>query len=102
MTSFSPVIFGNYRVTTVLLEKACMSIDDLKSLKLKVRKDADRTSLDAAHQTMIRNWNKLDSALYDHFLEVHNKKVDEYGREKMATELKLLEGKVEIKILIYL
>ena len=73
-----------------------MSIDDLKSLKLKVRKDADRSSLDAAHQTMIRNWNKLDSALYDHFLEVHNKKVDEYGREKMATELKLLEGKVEI------
>ena len=75
-----------------------MSIDDLKSLKLKVRKDADRSSLDAAHQTMIRNWNKLDSALYDHFLEVHNKKVDEYGREKMATELKLLEGKVEINL----
>ena len=68
-----------------------MSMDDLKSLKLKVRKDADRSDLDPAHQTMIRNWNKLDAALYDHFLAVHNRLVDEYGREKMATELVELE-----------
>ena len=69
-----------------------MSLDDIKSLKLKVRKDADRSDLDPAHQTMIRQWNKLDSALYDHFLKVHNQMVDQYGREKMAADLKQLEG----------
>ena len=73
-------------------DKTCMTLDDIKSLKLKVRKDADRSDLDPAHQTMIRQWNKLDSALYDHFLKVHNQMVDQYGREKMAADLKQLEG----------
>jgi len=90
---FGLVLLTDYFEESLILlkDKTCMSMDDLKSLKLKVRKDADRSDLDPAHQTMIRNWNKLDAALYDHFLAVHNRLVDEYGREKMATELVELE-----------
>ena len=81
-------------------DKTCMTLDDIKSLKLKVRKDADRSDLDPAHQTMIRQWNKLDSALYDHFLKVHNQMVDQYGREKMAADLKQLEGSLFFHYLV--
>ena len=37
----------------------CMKFDDITSLKLKVRRNGDRTSLDAKHEAAIRKWNKL-------------------------------------------
>ena len=103
----------------------CMKFDDITSLKLKVRRNGDRTSLDAKHEAAIRKWNKLvwfsnsiwlvqrfpilslanclkgiwkpflDSALYDHFLTKLNDKIIKYGEEKMLEDLKTLQGKIE-------
>ena len=70
----------------------CMKWDDIKSLKLKVRRDSDRTMLDAKYQKQIRNWNRLDSALYDYFLAKLEKKIDLYGREEMAKHVQDLVG----------
>ena len=46
-------------------------------------------------QNSIRNWNKLDTALYDHFMTVLDKKIEKYGRVKMAAEVEELKQKVE-------
>lgn len=90
------LITDRFEESVILLkDMLCMKFDDITSLKLKVRRNGDRTSLDAKHEAAIRKWNKLDSALYDHFLTKLNDKIIKYGEEKMLEDLKTLQEQNE-------
>ena len=52
-----------------------------------MRKDSDRSSLDARLQNSILKWNKLDSALYDRAIKSLDQKIEKYGKEKMAADI---------------
>lgn len=45
------------------------------------------------YQDKIKNWNKLDTALYEHFNAVLDEKVKAFGKEKMQAEIEQLNGK---------
>ena len=42
---------------------------------------------------MIKTWNRLDSALYEHFLGKLEDKIKAYGREEMARDVETLIGR---------
>ena len=62
---FEKFYFENFILQSVksfcksVSDMLCMKFDDITSLKLKVRRNGDRTSLDAKHEAAIRKWNKL-------------------------------------------
>ena len=60
-----------------------------------MRKENDRSSLDANLQNAIRDWNKLDSALFDHFLTKLEEKITLFGKERMDKELAEFTAKVK-------
>ena len=70
-----------------------MSFDDLIYLQLKRRSERVEVKDDLAKR--IRNWNKLDSAIYDHFLKRFNEKIAAFGTDKMAREVLTLRQKLD-------
>ena len=69
-----------------------MSFDDLIYLQLKMRSERADVSPDLARR--IRSWNKLDSAIYDHFLKRFNERISTFGTDKMAKEVLTLRQKL--------
>jgi hypothetical protein len=53
------------------------------------------------YQDKIKNWNKLDTALYEHFNALLDEKVKAFGKEKMQAEIEQLNGKNFIRCYIY-
>ena len=74
----------------------CMSDEDLVYLQLKTR--TERTEVNPELASRIRKWNKLDSAIYDHFYQVFNEKIKEFGTDRMAKEvIQLHNGIARVK-----
>ena len=46
------------------------------------------------YQDKIKKWNKLDTALYDHFNALLDEKVKAFGKEKMQAEIEKLNGRI--------
>jgi hypothetical protein len=63
----------------------CMTDEDLVYLQLKTR--TERVAVDPVLSQKIRSWNKLDTAIYDHFLAVFNEKIKAFGTTRMAQEV---------------
>ena len=73
-----------------------MSDEDLVYLQLKTR--TERTEVNPELAARIRKWNKLDSAIYDHFYKVFNEKIKEFGTDRMAKEvIQLHNGIARVK-----
>jgi hypothetical protein len=73
-----------------------MSDEDLVYLQLKTR--TERTEPDQDLSRRIRSWNKLDSAIYDHFYNVFNDRIKAYGTDRMAREvINLRHGIAKVK-----
>lgn len=73
-----------------------MSDEDLVYLQLKTR--TERVDVNPEMSRRIRNWNKLDSAIYDHFYAVFNDKIKEFGTDRMAREvINLRNGIARVK-----
>lgn len=90
------MITDRFEESVILLkEELCLTLEDVVYLKLKVRKENDRKSLDARLQNAIRTWNKLDSALYDHFFKILDQKIEKFGRTKMQSEIAQLNQRIE-------
>ena len=70
-----------------------MSFDDLIYLQLKMRSERVDVKPDLARR--IRQWNKLDSAIYDHFLKRFNERIAAFGTDKMANEVLTLRRKLQ-------
>lgn len=84
----------------MLRQLLCMHIDDIIYLKLKIRKDTDRqeqtvTTSDEVKEK-IRDWNALDTAIYDHF---HYKLIHqietEYGYAKMDEDVESFQKRLK-------
>lgn len=89
------MITDRFEESIILLKDAlCLTMEDVVYLKLKVRKETDRKSLDARLQNSIRSWNKLDSALYDHFIKLLDQKIEKFGKERMQTEIAVLKERI--------
>ncbi|XP_076809535.1 galactose-3-O-sulfotransferase 2-like [Clavelina lepadiformis] len=93
MTStYHLVLITDYFEESVILLKdaLCWNLMDMVYLPLNARSDKTSNLTDSL-RTKIKNWNKLDSAIYDTFNKTFWKKVHAYGREKMYSEIKELK-----------
>ena len=73
-----------------------MSDEDLVYLQLKTR--TERVDVNPEQSRRIREWNKLDSAIYDHFYGVFNEKIKAFGTDRMAKEvINLRNGIARVK-----
>lgn len=90
------MITDRFEESAILLkEELCMELEDVAYLRLKVRKESDRKSLSTEYQQKIREWNKLDTALFDHFNNVLDEKVQSFGKDRMREEIEELNEKVK-------
>jgi len=90
------MITDRFEESAILLKhELCMDVEDVAYLRLKVRKESDRKSMSPEYQDKIKNWNKLDTALYDHFNALLDEKIKAFGKEKMQAEIEELNEKVE-------
>lgn len=92
------VLLTDYFEESLILLKdvLCMSDEDLVYLQLKTR--TERTEPDQDLSRRIRSWNKLDSAIYDHFYNVFNDRIKAYGTDRMAREvINLRHGIAKVK-----
>ena len=69
-----------------------MTDEDLVYLQLKTR--TERVAVDPVLSEKIRSWNKLDTAIYDHFLAVFNEKIKAFGTTRMAQEVMKLRRNI--------
>ncbi|CBY18636.1 unnamed protein product [Oikopleura dioica] len=76
----------------LLKELMCMTDEDLVYLQLKTR--TERVAVDPVLSEKIRSWNKLDTAIYDHFLAVFNEKIKAFGTTRMAQEVMKLRRNI--------
>ncbi|KAK2708936.1 hypothetical protein QYM36_014532, partial [Artemia franciscana] len=64
----------------------CWDYKDLVILKLNARAESKKKKLSPAQTEKLRKWLKADNFLYLTFREVFDKKVEEFGYEKMEEE----------------
>merc|ERR1712131_36659 len=72
----------------------CMSEEDVIYLALKVRRETQSTELTQDEARKIREWNSLDTALYDHFEKKLDMAVEKYGRNRMNVEVSKLRSQL--------
>merc|ERR1711979_118562 len=75
-------------------ELLCMSEDDIIYLALKVRRETQSTELTTDEARKIREWNALDTALYDHFEKKLDLSIELYGRSRMQSEVAKLRSQL--------
>uniref|UniRef100_H2Z1W9 Galactosylceramide sulfotransferase n=1 Tax=Ciona savignyi TaxID=51511 RepID=H2Z1W9_CIOSA len=85
---FDLVMITDHFLESLILLKDLMCWDtvDLISLKLNARKTSSKDQ-EPELREKIRNWNKADTYLFDHFNATLWRKVDAFGRQKMAQEI---------------
>lgn len=73
----------------------CWTTEDVLTFKLNARKESSKTPLTPDLKNKILKWNRSDKILYDYFVERFDQRVEVFGREKMAAELKELTTKID-------
>lgn len=89
------VVSDHFDESMVLLsDLLCWPIADFASLTLNARKTNQKVDEVAEERVRkkVRAWNKADAALFDHYNATLWRKVDEYGRERMDEQLRLLHA----------
>ena len=89
--TFELVLIKDYFEESVILMKdfLCLSLSDIQHLRMNSRISSS-IKVDDAMRKKIRKWNKIDSALFDHFNKTFWKKVEAYGHDKMNYHLEQL------------
>lgn len=78
----------------MMKELLCMSDEDVIYLALKVRRETQSTELTTDEAKKIREWNSLDTALYDHFEKKLDMAIEKYGRDRMSLEVNKLRAEL--------
>ncbi|XP_078283883.1 galactose-3-O-sulfotransferase 2-like [Rhinoraja longicauda] len=93
--TFQLVLVAEYfDESMVLLKEAlCWGLDDVVSFKLNLRSNASVRPLSERAAGQIRAWNALDWKLYAHFNRTFWRKVELYGRQRMAADVLALREK---------
>jgi len=61
----------------------CLSIEDVTSLAMNVRKPELVHELDPEERKVLRTWLRADERIYRHFLTIFDRKVAEFGASRM-------------------
>ena len=90
-TAFHLVMINEYFDESLILlkELLCLDLKDLVSKKLNVGK---YNFEELQNSELFNTYQKLDIQLYEHFNRSFWKKVDQFGRERMQSELKSLQS----------
>ena len=92
--TFQLVLIKDHFEESIILMKdfLCLTLNDVRHLHLNSRVSSQIKIPDSKTRNYIRNWNKLDTALFDHFNRTFWKRVSAYGKEKMAKEIEELNN----------
>ena len=98
--TFQLVLIKEFFEESVILMKdfLCLNLSEVRHLHLNSRVESDVKLPDQKIRDDIRQWNKLDTAIYNHFNKTFWKKVKKYGSEKMrkeTEELRELNAKLQ-------
>ena len=87
-SKFDLVLLTDYLDESLILLKdlLCWSIDDVLYLRQNARETKNRTLTEQIKQN-IREWNGVDTRMYDYFNKTLWRKVEEYGIERMNREV---------------
>uniref|UniRef100_A0A8C8E0L8 Galactose-3-O-sulfotransferase 2-like n=1 Tax=Oryzias sinensis TaxID=183150 RepID=A0A8C8E0L8_9TELE len=69
-----------------------LELEELAYVHFNTRSAHSITSLDETTKARIRAWNHLDMKLYDFSLKLFQKKVEEYGAERLKRDVDLLRA----------
>ncbi|XP_041095848.1 galactosylceramide sulfotransferase-like [Polyodon spathula] len=75
----------------LLKEALCWEMEDLLYFKLNARKDSMVSRLSLELRSQATDWNMIDWKLYRHFNATFWRKVEAYGRERMARDVEELQ-----------
>lgn len=90
------MITDRYEESMILLKNMlCLDYEDILYLPLKVRTDDDRKKISLETAKKIKNWNRLDTAIYEYFSERFEQMTVEYGKDKLAREVEILKEKLK-------
>jgi len=90
------MITDRYEESMVLLKNMlCLDYDDIVYLPLKVRTDNDRKRISSETAAKIKQWNRLDTAIYEYFAQRFEQMTVEYGKDKLAQEVQILREKLK-------
>lgn len=90
------MITDRYEESMILLKNMlCLDYDDIVYLPLKVRTDNDRKKISADTAAKIKQWNRLDTAIYEYFAQRFEQMTVEYGKDKLAREVEILKEKLK-------
>ncbi|XP_028274038.1 galactosylceramide sulfotransferase [Parambassis ranga] len=89
---FDLVLIAEYFEESLILLKdlLCWSMKDILYFKLNARRSSSVSRLDSGLRAKALQWNGADWTLYQHFNATFWARVEAYGRERMAEEVKLL------------
>ncbi|XP_042297845.1 LOW QUALITY PROTEIN: galactosylceramide sulfotransferase [Sceloporus undulatus] len=79
----------------LLKDLLCWELEDVLYFKLNARKDSTVSRLTDALYQKATAWNLIDAKLYRYFNATFWRKVDAYGRERMAEDAARLRGENE-------
>lgn len=94
---FDLVLLTDYFDESLVLLKAemCWDWEDVAYVKFKMRTEEAKSTITPQLSDRIRNWNKADVALYDHFNKTFWRKVEAYGYDKLQTDLVTLKDEIK-------
>ncbi|XP_030647821.1 galactosylceramide sulfotransferase [Chanos chanos] len=82
------MLVEHFEESLILLKDAlCWDMDDLLFFKLNARKGSTVSKLTPELRARALEWNGIDRKLYRHFNKTFWRKVDAYGRERMARDV---------------
>ncbi|XP_037834121.1 galactosylceramide sulfotransferase isoform X3 [Kryptolebias marmoratus] len=82
------MLVEHFEESLILLKEAlCWDMEDLLFFKLNARKGSTVSKLTPELRARALEWNAIDWKLYQHFNRTFWKKVDAYGRERMAKDV---------------
>ncbi|XP_022079368.1 galactosylceramide sulfotransferase-like [Acanthaster planci] len=94
---FSLILIAEYFEESLILlrDALCWRTEDMVVFKMNTRKKTAVDTLGTDLQSKIRTWNSGDTLLYDHFNKTLWHKIEQYGTERMAREVKELRALTE-------
>ena len=92
---FQMVMIAEYFSESLVMMKKelCWEWDDVTSFHLNGRKKNDKHPLDETTRSLLKEYLKSDYKLYNHFLDIFERKMDTYGRLDLHEDVKKLEQK---------
>lgn len=95
--TFHLVMISEYFEMGLLLmrELLCWSMEDVVYLTMNSRNHSSVERLTTETKNRIREWNKADVKLYEHFNRTFWRKVQEYGLDRMKNDLIKLEALIK-------